>query len=304
MTTIAQVTDGIYRIDVGPVKAAKTNDHLQYSLVYFIVSDGETAIVDAGPAVVSPAVLEAIRGLGYDPARLSNIILTHIHLDHAGGAGTLAQQLPKAKAIVHQRGASHIINPDKLIEGTRQAYGQKFEADYGPILPVPEKQVRAVADGDIVRLGRRELKIIYTPGHAPHHVSVYDPQSQGIFSGDSLGFLNTGNNAVIIVPGFNLDYALESIDRIAALNPKHVFAAHGTADREPGEFIQSVRNTTKDYGDIILEATKAGETEEKMAERLLKYHQERNPDDPRTTLHRFDDIIPPYVAFFKRKGVA
>lgn len=303
VTTTAQVADGIYRIDTGRVNDS-AGDNLQYSLVHLLVSNGETAIIDTGPAAVTPAVLEAIRGLGYDPARLSCIILTHIHLDHAGGVGTLAQQLPVVKVAVHQRGARHLIDPEKLIEGTKQAYSEKFEADYGPILPVPAQQVQPVEDGNIIRLGSRELRIIYTPGHAPHHISIYDTLSQGVFSGDSLGFLNPGNNAVIIVPGFDLDLALQSIDRLKALNPKRVYAAHGTADREAGEFIQSVRNTTKDYGDIILRAMKADESLEKMAGILLRYHQEHNPDDRSTQLSRFDEIIPPYTAFFKKKGVA
>jgi len=272
--------------------------------VYLIVDDGETAIIDAVPQAVNQPVLEAIRGLGYDPAKLSHIILTHIHLDHAGGVGGLAQQFPGVKVAVHKRGAGHIVKPDMLIEGTRQAYGNSFEVDYGPILPVPKEQVRAVDEGDIIRVGTRELKIMYTPGHAPHHICVYDSRSQAVFSGDSLGFGMMGNNSVIIVAGFDLDLALDSIDRMQTLNPKRIYAAHGTADREPGEFIQSVRTTTKDYGDIILEAMKVGEGKEGMAQRLMKYHKERNPDDSRVTLRRFDDVITWYVAHFKKKGAA
>ena len=302
MTSVSQVADGIYRIDIGQIKAAASGGYLGYSLVYFIVADGETAIVDTGPATVTPAILEAIRSIGYEPSRLSYIILTHIHLDHAGGVGAMARQFPSVKVAVHKRGASHIIKPDRLIEGTRQAYGEGFEADYGPILPVPEGQVRAIDDGEIIRIGTRELEVLYTPGHAPHHICVYDSQSQGIFSGDSLGFLHIGINSVIIVAGFDLDDALKSIDRLKALNPKRIYAAHGTAKREAGEFIQSVRTTTKDYGDIILEAMRAGQGKEEMTRRLMHYHKEHDPGDPRTTLHRFDDIIPWYIAYFKRKG--
>lgn len=304
MTSVVQVAEGVYRIDIGRVNGAATGTFIGYSNVYLIADDGETAIIDAGPAAVMPPILEAIRGLGHDPAKLSHIILTHIHLDHAGGVGGLAQQFPEVKVAVHKRGSGHIVKPDMLIEGTRQAYGQNFEADYGPILPVPKQQVQAVDDGDNIRVGTRELKIMYTPGHAPHHLCVYDTRSQGVFSGDALGFGMLGNNSVIIVSGFDLDLALESIDKIKALNPKRVFAAHGTADREPGEFIQAVRTTTKDYGDIILEAMKASEGKEGMAQRLMKYHKEHNPDDTRTTLRRFDDVITFYTAHFKRKGAA
>lgn len=304
MTSVSQVADGIYRIDIGPVKAAVSGGYLGYSLVYFIVSDGETAIIDIGPAAVTPAILEAIRSIGYDPSQLSQIVLTHIHLDHAGGAGALAKQFPGVKVAVHRRGTSHIIEPARLIEGTRQAYGKNFEADYGPILPVSQEQVNTVDDGQIIRVGKRELEVLYTPGHASHHMSLYDSQSRELFSGDSLGFLHMGTNSVIIVAGFDLEQALASIDRLAALKPKRVHAAHGTAEREAGEFIQSVRATTKDYGDIILEAMKTGKGNEEMEQRLMQYQKEHNPGDPRTTLRRFDEIIPWYVAYFKRKGLA
>ncbi len=304
MTSVTQVADGIYRIDIGLVKGAASGDYLGYSLVYFIAADGETAIIDTSPAAVTPAILEAIRGLGYDPARLSHIILTHIHLDHAGAVGALAQQFPGGKVAVHKRGAPHIVKPEMLIEGTRQAYGVNFEADYGPISPVPKQQVIPVDEGDIISVGSRELKVIYTPGHAPHHMCLYDSRSRGIFSGDSLGFLATGNNSVIIVAGFDLDSALASIDKLQALNPKRIYAAHGTAEREPVEFIQSVMATTRDYGDIILKAMQAGEGQEEMTRRLMTYHKEHDPDDARDTLRRFDDIIPWYIAYFRRKGLA
>ncbi len=303
MASVTQVAEGIYRIDIGLVKT-RSGDYLGYSLVYFIVAGGETAIIDTSPAAVTPDILAAIRGIGYDPARLSHIILTHIHLDHAGGVGALAQQFPGVKVAVHKRGAGHIVKPAMLIEGTKQAYGENFEADYGPISPVPKEQVIPVDEGDIIRVGTRELKIMYTPGHAPHHICVYDSQSRGIFSGDALGYLRPGNNSVIIVAGFDLDSALDSIDRLQALNPKSIYAAHGTADREPGEFIQSVRNTTKDYGEIILEAMRAGEGEEEMERRLGVYQKAHSPDDPRDELCRVDEIIPWYIACFKRKGLA
>ncbi|MFC1991434.1 MBL fold metallo-hydrolase [Chloroflexota bacterium] len=302
MADVSQVADGIYRIDVGRVKDADSGNFLRYSLVYFIVSNGQTAIIDNSPAAVAPAVLEAISGLGYDPSRLSYIILTHIHLDHAGGVGMLARQFPRAKVIVHRQGAQHLIEPEKLIEGTRQAYGEKFEAEYGPILPVPEYQVQAVEDGDVIRLGGRELEIMYSPGHASHHICVYDAQTRGLFSGDSLGFLRMGNNAIIIVAGFDLDLALESIDRISIINPERIYAAHGTASREPGEFIQSVRATTRDYGDIILGAMREGKGKEEMAKRLAAYHKDHHSDTIGSSSRRFKSIIPWYLAHFKRKG--
>ena len=225
-------------------------------------------------------------------------------LDHAGGAGTLAQQFPQLQVLVHQRGARHLVRPSKLIEGTRQAFGEKFEDEYGPILPVPEQQVRAVEDGEVILLGDRELRIIYAPGHAPHQMCIYETKSQGVFSGEALGNSPIGSSAVSPVAGFDLDSAIESIDKLSKLDPKIVFFSHGGVSREPARLMQSVRANTKAYGDIILEAMKAGEGKEQMVRRLEAYHRERVPGEYQLEEHRFDHIIPWYVAHFKRKGVA
>jgi len=309
MTDINEVVDGIYRIDFGRASGLESGERLRCSLVYFIKDGEQSAIIETSPGTVAPVILEAIGGLGYDPSKLSYIILTHIHLDHAGGVGKLAQQLPQVKVIVHQRGARHLIEPTKLIEGTRVAYGERFEADYDPILPVPEHQVRPVEDGEVIMLGERELEVIYSPGHAPHHMCIYDTKSQGLFSGDALGSLSMGKHPIIIVPGFDLDLALESIDKLSTLNLKHIYSSHGTAKREIYEFIQSVRTATNDYGDIILEAMKAGEGIEEITRRIDAYQEENSAIRSRSTqssqagdIYR-RSVIPSYVAHFKKKGV-
>jgi len=292
MTSVSVVADGIYQI-----KMDETNppEWLRSSGIYLIVADGQTALIETGPAVVVPGVLDAIRQLGHDPSRLSYIILTHIHLDHAGGAGTLAQQFPQLPVLVHQRGARHLIDPSRLIEGTRQAWGERFEDEYGAILPIAERQVRAVEDGDVIPLGDTELRIIYTPGHAPHHICIYETKSQGVFSGDAIG--------IMPVAGFDLDATLETIDKLSQLKPKVIFESHGTVRREIDRHLQSVRAITKAYGEIILEAMSAGEDNEKIARRLAAYQREHDHNEYLPGERRFDSIITWYVAHFKRKGV-
>ena len=302
MTEITEVAEGVYRIDFGRVISPETGNRLRCSLVFFIVSDGQTALIETSPAAVTPSLFEAIGRLGYDPSELSHIILSHIHLDHAGAAGALAEQMPQVKVLVHKRGAQHLVQTAKLVEGTRQAYGEKFEDEYGAIIPVPERQVRAVDDGEVIRIGEKKLKIIYTPGHAPHHMCIFYEANQGLFSGDSLGVQMPGSNPIIIEYGFDLDATLESIDKISALKPEHIYASHGTAKREPNEFIQSVRTTTKDYGDIILQAMKNGESKEEMVRRLEAYQKEHSPPDLPPRVSRLGYIIPWYIAHFKRKG--
>ena len=303
MTDVSEVADGIYQIETDEANTFGSLGLPRCSMIYFI-ANGQTALVETGPAVVASAVLEAIRQLGHDPSRLSYIIPTHIHLDHAGGAGTIARQFPQLKVLVHQRGARHLINPSRLIEGTRQAFGDRFEDEYGPILPIPERQVRAVDDGEVIPLGNRELTISYAPGHAPHQICIYETKSQGIFSGEALGPPQIGRSIVMPVAGFDLDAALATIDKLSKLDPKIVFCSHGGVSREVARLIQSVRANTKAYGDIILDAMRAGEEKEQMAHRLEAYQIERPPGEHQLEEHHFDHIITWYVAHFKRKGVA
>ncbi len=306
MTDVSEVADGIFQIETDEANTLGTLGLPRCSMIYFIVSivSGQTALVETGPAVVAPAVLDAIRQLGHYPSRLSYILLTHIHLDHAGGAGTVARQFPQLQVLVHQRGAKHLMDPSRLIEGTRQAFGERFEDEYGPILPIPERQVRAVEDGEVIPLGERELRISYASGHAPHQMCIYETKSQGIFSGEALGTPQIGNSIVMPVAGFDLDAALETIDKLSKLEPKIVFCSHGGVSREAARLIQSVRVNTKAYGDIILEAMRAGEEKEQMAQRLESYQIERAPGEYQLGEPRFDHIISWYVAHFKRKGIA
>ncbi len=298
--SITRLNDRIYRIDMGRIISSISGSLVHCSLDYLIVQNGKLAIIDTGPAIMVPHILESIETVGYEPSQLQYIILTHIHLDHAGGVGALARLLPKAVVMVHERGVRHIIEPEKLIEQTVQAYGQRYEDEYGPISPVPEHQVRAVYDGEVIALGERELRVIYTPGHAVHHLCVYDTNSQALFSGDSLGLIRTGADPIFTLvrdSAFDLDLAIYSIDEISALNPKYIYASHGSGEPEIPEFIQLVRTMTIDYGNIILKAMKSGEDKETIERHLETYQAIHNMEGP------LANIVRCYAAYFTRKGI-
>ncbi|MFC2035770.1 MBL fold metallo-hydrolase [Chloroflexota bacterium] len=303
MTNVSEVADGIYQIDINGVNPPVLLGPPICSMIYFITNNGQTALIETGPAKVAPIVLDVICQLGHDPSRLSYIILTHIHLDHAGGVGTLAQQLPQLQVLVHPRGAKHLIDPSKLIEGTRQAYDTGFEDVYGPILPIPERQIHAVKDEEFISLGDKELRIIYAPGHASHQMCIYEAKNQGVFSGDVLGSPKNAIGMVKWVGGFDFDAALNTIDKLRKLNPKIVFCSHGGVNRDASKLIQSVWSNTKAYGDIILKAIRAGENNEKITQRLEAYQIKYAPSEYRPGEHQFDSIITQYTDYFKRKAV-
>ncbi|MDP2729253.1 MAG: MBL fold metallo-hydrolase [Dehalococcoidales bacterium] len=298
MAEVKEVAEGIYQVGMAELRSSRG---VRTSSPY-LIADDRMAIVDIGPSVVVPPTVEAIRQLGYESLPLAYLILTHIHLDHAGGAGALAEQFPGLEVVVHQRGARHLIEPSRLIEGTRRAYGEKFEDDYGPILPVPERQVRAVEEGDVIPLGGRELKVIYTPGHAPHEISLYDTKSKGIFCADVIG--TTEGTNLWADPGFDHNAALESIDKVSKLEPKLFFRPHGVlTGEEVTGLIKADRALVTAYGDIMLEALKAGEERGEIEARLKAYQKEHAPSEIPRGEYRLNNVIRGYTAYFKRQGI-
>lgn len=172
---------GIHTIDT-----AFQRDH--FDAAYLIVEDGRGAFVDCGTNHSVPHLLAAVQQAGITPADIDLLIVTHVHLDHAGGAGLLMQQLPNATLVAHPRAAPHLIDPEKLIAGATAVYGEEeMQRSYGTLQPVPEARVRVVEDGEAVMLAGRALECVDTPGHARHHHCIWDARSRSWFTGDTFG---------------------------------------------------------------------------------------------------------------------
>ncbi|MFO1401687.1 MAG: MBL fold metallo-hydrolase [Steroidobacteraceae bacterium] len=202
---------------------------------HVIVQDGRALIVDVGPNDAVPRVLAALGELGVTPAAVDYLFLTHVHLDHAGGAGTLLRALPNARALLHPRGAPHMIDPAKLAAGSKQVYGEAdFKRLYGEIVPIAAERVVTTQDGERLRLGTREFDIFYTPGHALHHHSLYDRKARAVFTGDVFGVsYRTFDSArgpwslITTTPTqFDPEQMRQSIDRIVALDPEAAYVTH------------------------------------------------------------------------------
>lgn len=173
---------GIYTIDAHYVVPRLASIHL------IVGSNGEAALFDTGTNLSWPYVEGALAHLGIAPEQVRYVIPSHVHLDHAGGAGLLIERLPQAQLVVHPRGARHMINPSVLMAATVAVYGEeKVRRLYGDITPAPAGRVTEAADGMVLRLGERELILLDTPGHARHHVCLRDTQTGGIFTGDMFG---------------------------------------------------------------------------------------------------------------------
>ncbi len=219
---------GITAIDTDYVRPQLDASHL-------IVECGRAAFVDTGTNHSVPFLLDALQQKNLDVADVDCVLLTHVHLDHAGGAGKLMQALPNARAYIHPRGARHMIDPANLIKGSRAVYGeQEFRDLYGDILPIPAERVEVVEDGQAIRLSGRSLHVLFTEGHARHHYCLHDPASHSVFTGDSFGIsyreLDTAAGEFIYPTTtpvhFDPDEAHRAVDRIMALEPRQLYLTH------------------------------------------------------------------------------
>ncbi|MBL8492381.1 MAG: MBL fold metallo-hydrolase [Rhodocyclaceae bacterium] len=219
---------GIYAIDSGFGRPFMDAVHL-------VVEGGRCAIVDTAVNDSVPRVLDTLAFLDIPRDRVDYVILTHVHLDHAGGAGSLMRELPDARLVVHPRGARHMIDPSKLVQATYQVYGEaSARRMYGEIPPIPAERVIEATEGLAIELAGRPLHFLDTPGHARHHVCIRDGATGHVFSGDTFGFgfvelRREGREFIFptLTPTqFDPDDLHRSVDRIAALEPGAVYVTH------------------------------------------------------------------------------
>ena len=222
------VGNGVYRIDTEYLRPGLAASHL-------VVDDGHAAFVDTGAAPAHPRLMQALTELGLAPDQVDYVFLTHVHLDHAGGAGQLMRALPRARAVLHPRGAPHMVDPAKLIAGTVAVYGEAMYRElYGEIVPVAADRVILADDGDRIALGSRTFELLDTPGHARHHYCAHDLDHDDIFSGDTFGIsyrdFDTAAGAFIFPTTTPVQFdpaALHSsVDRLMARRPRRMVLTH------------------------------------------------------------------------------
>lgn len=220
--------NGIIAFDAGYVRPL-------LAAIHIVIEAGRVAIIDTGSNDAVPNVLAALDRVGLGPLAVDYVILTHIYLDHAGGAGALMRAFPNARLVVHPRGARHMAEPSKLMAGVAAVYGSEYVTRvYGDIVPIPAERIQEVADGDRISLGGRDLLCLHTPGHARHHICIVDTQSEGIFSGDMFGLsyreLDVEDRQFIFPTTtptqFEPDEMRKSILRLLSFRPAAIYLTH------------------------------------------------------------------------------
>ena len=235
--TALEYEGGIIAIDSGMVRP-------QMAACYLLETDAALAVVETGNARSAERILSVIAHRGRRREEVSHVIVTHVHLDHAGGAGQLMQHLPNATLVVHPRGARHMIDPSRLEASARAVYGdEEYETQHGALAPVPEERVLVMEDGGSLQVGHRTLQFLDTPGHARHHFCVWDEKTHGWFSGDTFGIsyreLDTAAGPFIFPTTTPVQFdppALDaSVRKLMERKPRNVYLTHfgrvGDAER-------------------------------------------------------------------------
>ena len=254
MAEFVKLGEGLYCIDALYVKP-------QVASIYLLLDGDEAAIVETGTSHSLNNVRATLDQLGVDVSQVKYVIPTHVHLDHAGGAGAMMAAFGNARLIVHPRGAPHMIDPGRLIAGTIGVYGEeKFRHLYGEIEPIEESRVIVADDMARYSVGQRELVFIDTPGHARHHFCIFDAKSRGMFTGDTFGisYAPMKNLARGLLPTtpptqFDPQPLRDSIARIMSFDPQRLYLTHYGEFPDPGTQLDSFHRWIDEYIELCRE---------------------------------------------------
>lgn len=284
MNGVTQIRDGFWQISL------PFQDEEEIIGSYLLAGKDELVLIDPGPSSTLDALLERLRYTGFDPQDLTHILVTHVHLDHAGAVGSLARRIPKAQVSVHKLGAPHLLDTGKLVASAKRIYGEKMQQLWGTIEPVPEEQLNVLEGNEILNLADRRLEVHYAPGHAIHHVIFFDAHSGELFAGDVAGVRLQGNDFVrppTPPPDLDLEAWSASLDLLKRLRPDVLYIAHYGAVRNMLSHISSLRERLYGWGDFVLHAMNEGKSEEEIIAMLIK---QANPELERVS-RTFRDVV-------------
>jgi glyoxylase-like metal-dependent hydrolase (beta-lactamase superfamily II) len=225
-------------------------------------SDKYNALIDPGPGSTLANLRERLQAYQLRVADLNAILLTHIHLDHAGATGALVQENPGLQVYVHARGAAHMIDPAKLLDSAGRLYGQEMQKLFGDFLPVPESNLAILQGGETLSLGSRELRVLYTPGHASHHVTYFDPTERVAYVGDTAGISMEGHPFILPAtppPDINLEIWMASLEAIAQLRPRRLFLTHFGYSDQAERHLNAYRERLRHWGELSSEILSRGQ---------------------------------------------
>ncbi len=286
---VFEVAEGLTAIDTFFARRER------YTAAY-LLSAAQPTIVETGPSTSEDAVVGGLAHLGIGPGDLAHVVVTHIHLDHAGGVGRIAARFPNASVWVHEVGARHLADPERLVASATRIYGPDRMAElFGPVHPVPADRIRGLADGDTIALGDRSLRAEHTPGHAKHQVALVDSATGAVFTGDALGIhppdLPTLRPATP-PPDYDLELAIDSIERIRRLAGEMVLFAHFGPVREVDRICDLAVERFRRWTEVVGRAMERTEDLDEIVAALTEVAREdvQTGSDARLDLERLETL--------------
>jgi glyoxylase-like metal-dependent hydrolase (beta-lactamase superfamily II) len=231
------------------------------------------ALVDPGPASTLQNLREQLAVRHCSVPELQAILLTHIHLDHAGATGSLVQENPRLQVYVHARGADHMADPSNLLASALRLYGNDMRRLFGDFLPVPKENLHVLEGGETLSFGSRELQVHYTPGHASHHVTYFDAAEGVAFVGDTTGICIEGHPFILPAtppPDIQLELWDASLDAIGKLQPRQLFLTHFGFSDQPARHIAHYRERLHYWSDFAARILAAGYDEQQAVEAFVR----------------------------------
>jgi glyoxylase-like metal-dependent hydrolase (beta-lactamase superfamily II) len=229
----------------------------------YLIEGPAPVLVETGSQTSVSTLLAALEEHGVAPGDLAGVAVTHIHLDHAGGVGDVARAFPRATVYVHEKGARHLIDPERLVSSAARVYGDLLDSLYGRLTPTPVERLHVLADGETIDIGPgRSLTTVDSPGHAKHHLALHDSESGILFAGDAVGVRLPDAGIMRPAtppPDFDLDQALTSLRKFRARNPSGVALAHYGLMADPIEALEEGEETLRHWAEVAEKAFRAGE---------------------------------------------
>lgn len=245
----------------------------------YVIAEEELTLVETGPSLSVPYIKAGLAKLGFSTEQVKYIIVTHIHLDHAGGAGLFLQDCPNAKVVVHPKGARHLVDPSRLIAGARAVYQDDFDRLFDPIVAVPEDRILIRGDRDTLQIGEHcVLEFLDSPGHANHHFSIYDPVSRGMFTGDTAGVLYQQllkEGIHLVLPStspnqFDPDAMLASLQRFSERHLNRIFFGHFGMSEQVEDAYRQIREWLPVFVAEGEAAVSAGHSYQQLSKNLFE----------------------------------
>ncbi len=235
----------------------------------YLIDDERKAIIETGTSHEVGNVLEAVRSFGLKPADVDALLVSHIHLDHAGGAGFLLESMPHAKVYVHERGYKHLVDPTRLVASAASALGPEAES-FGTMRPIPADRLVSVHDGLTLELGRHELVFLDSPGHAPHELTILDRRNGCVYTGDAAGLYFPADEILMPVapaPAFDLEKNLQTFERLLRLEPRALLFSHYGPHTRPREAIERMMYLYPAWSQIVKDKL-AGAGEDRVLQEM------------------------------------